>query len=345
MDKFLQLPTDRRRRLCEEAQSVLALPAESIEKDFWVCWTLRELLNLPDIGSQLTFKGGTSLSKCWKLIERFSEDIDLVVDREALGFGGDNAPQQPGISGKERERRLEALKMASHSYVRSVLKPGLEKVLTGNLAAGLPWTLSEEVSSDGGITLVFTYPSDFPPSPGLVPKVKIEPGARSDTDPTEMPEIRSYLEEALPKVVPASPFTVRTVAPQRTFWEKAMLLHEETFRDSSSGPKPGLSRHYYDLHYLIKAGIATKAAADLELFERIAAHRAVFFRKKKDAQQSLQPGSLRLVPSESALGSWQQDYEKMRDTYFFGEPPTFDEIIGVVGAFEKQFNQQGTPSA
>ena len=342
MDTFLQLPADRRRRFCEEAQAVLGLPAESIEKDFWVCWTLRELCALPGIGTQLTFKGGTSLSKCWKLIERFSEDIDLVVDREALGFGGDNAPQQSGISGKERERRLEALKMASQNHVRKILKPALAEVLQRNLTANLPWTLDEETSPDGGITLVFTYPSVFPPRPGLVPKVKIEPGARSDIEPNETPEISTYLEQALPQAVLAAPFAVRTVAPQRTFWEKAMLLHEETYRDAGGGLKSGLSRHYYDLHCLIKAGVATKAAADLELFERIAAHRAVFFRKKKAAQESLQPGTLRLLPNDNCLAAWKQDYEKMRGFYFFGEPPKFDEIMREVGAFEKQFNQAST---
>lgn len=340
METFLPLPPDRRRLLYEQAQAALGLPADSIEKDLWVCWTLRELFALPDIGAQLTFKGGTSLSKCWKLIERFSEDIDLVVDREVLGFGGDNAPQQPGISGKERERRLEALKTASQKYIRETLKPAVLQMLQQRLPEGQPWSLDEAASPDGGITLVFTYPTAFAPRPGLVPKVKIEPGARSDTEPTETPVISPYLAQALPTIFPAVSFKVRTVAPQRTFWEKAMLLHEETFRDSGADTKPGLSRHYYDLHCLIKAGIAAKAAADLDLFERIAAHRAVFFRKKKAAQESLKPGSLRLLPGEHALAPWRQDYEKMRNVYFFGEPPTFAEILRVVGEFEKQFNQQ-----
>lgn len=338
MDTFLQMPADRRRRLCEEAQAVLGLPAESIEKDFWVCWTLRELFAFPDIGPQLTFKGGTSLSKCWRLIERFSEDIDLVVDREALGFGGDNAPQQAGISGKERERRLEALKAAAQAHVRNILKPALGTVLKQKLPANMHWTLTEEQSADGTVNLLFAYPGALLPRSGLIPIVKIEPGARSDTEPTETPEIRSYLEQALPKAIPVSSFTARTVAPPRTFWEKAMLLHEETYRESGSGPKPGLSRHYYDLHCLIKAGVATKAAADLELFGRIAAHRAVFFRKKKEAQESLKPGSLRLVPFETTLAAWRQDYEKMRITYFFGDVPTFDEILKVAGKFERDFN-------
>ena len=345
MDAFLKLSPEDQRLYCEQAQTRLNLPADSIEKDFWVCWTLNELFSLPQSGGLLTFKGGTSLSKGWKLIERFSEDIDVVIDREALGFGGDKAPQQPGISNNERNRRLEALKEACCLHVKNVLHSELRTVLQNRLGNARPWKLSEEASNDGGVNLLFAYPTNFPANTNLRPVVKIEPGARSDTEPTETPEILSYLEQALPEAVPASPFRVRTVAPQRTFWEKAMLLHEETYRDSGIGPKPGLSRHYYDLYCLIKAGVATKAAADLELFARIAAHRAVFFRKKKEAQESLKLGSLCLVPATTALAAWKQDYEKMRAVYFFGEPPTFEEVLGVVGEFEKHFNQQAKASS
>src|SRR5438034_8156972 len=124
MDAFLALPEDRRRRFCEEAQMKLDLPAPSIEKDFWVCWTLRELFRLPQWGPHLTFKGGTSLSKAWKLIERFSEDIDLVVDKQTLGFGGDASPDQ-APSKKQRKHRLEALMDACRLWVQETLQPAL----------------------------------------------------------------------------------------------------------------------------------------------------------------------------------------------------------------------------
>lgn len=105
MDGFLKLTDARRRDLCALAGEELDIDPASIEKDFWVCWTLRELFTLTEFGNRLTFKGGTSLSKGWKLIERFSEDIDVVIDRDALGFGGNAAPDAPGITSKERERR------------------------------------------------------------------------------------------------------------------------------------------------------------------------------------------------------------------------------------------------
>src|ERR1700730_12010043 len=106
MDLFLNLPDERRQQLCEKAGDLIGLDAPSVEKDFWVCWTLRALFALPEAGPHLTFKGGTSLSKGWKLIERFSEDIDMVIDRDFLGFGGERAPDQDAISGNERNRRL-----------------------------------------------------------------------------------------------------------------------------------------------------------------------------------------------------------------------------------------------
>ena len=108
MNTFLQLPASERRLALQQVEAQMGLQAFSVEKDFWVCWTLRELFTLPDIGGHLTFKGGTSLSKAWKLIERFSEDIDLIVDKDALGFDGDAAPDK-APSPTQRKARLKKL--------------------------------------------------------------------------------------------------------------------------------------------------------------------------------------------------------------------------------------------
>lgn len=118
-----------------------------------------------------------------------------------------------------------------------------------------------------------------------------------------------------------------------------MLLHEETWRTGEAGPKARLARHYYDLWCLILAGIGGKAFSDQKLFSRVAAHRPVFFRKKKEAQESLKPGSLRLLPPEAQIRLWKQDYDAMREAMIFGETPEFAEILRVVGDFERQFNK------
>ena len=135
MDAFLTQPLERQRVIYEEAGRRLGLSAGSVEKDLWVCWTLRALFRLPASGPHLTFKGGTSLSKGWKLIDRFSEDIDIVIDREFLGFGGADAPED-APSNKQRVKRLEALMLAAQRHIRDVISPALEQENPARRAAG-----------------------------------------------------------------------------------------------------------------------------------------------------------------------------------------------------------------
>lgn len=248
MDAFLTMQANLRRQLCEAAGVAMGLNPAGIEKDFWVCWTLRELFTLPGTGPHLTFKGGTSLSKGWKLIERFSEDIDVVIDREFLGFGGERSPEA-ATGSNERKRRLDALKAASQKHIRESLAPA------------------------------------------------------------------------------------------------ASLLHEETYRTGGNPPAARLARHYYDLWCLIRAGVADAALAEPELFNRVAAHRAVFFRRTREAQDALRQGSLRLLPAAERQQDWKRDYEAMRETMFFGDPPQFDKILEIVGEFERRFNALAAKSS
>jgi hypothetical protein len=338
MDEFIKMEMERRRRFCDEAQAKLSLRAASIEKDLWVCWTLRELFALPGCGPHLTFKGGTSLSKAWKLIERFSEDIDVVLDRGFLGFATDKSPER-AASNAQREKRLEELKAACQRRIRESMKPELSERFQHSLPKGSTWNLLDDKADPDGQTLLFHYPCAYAEAATYVrPVVKIELGARSDTEPCDTPEIQPYLAEALPTLSGSSGFRIRTVRPERTFWEKAMLLHEETFRSSGGGPKARLARHYYDLWCLITKGVAEKALADQPLFARIAAHRTVFFRRSKGAQAALRPGALRLTPLPDQLAAWKQDYQSMREDMFFGEVPSFEDVIRVVGDCEKRFN-------
>ncbi len=335
MDAYLKLSPEDQHAACTEGGTRRSLPPASMEKDFWVCWTLRELFSLPDIGRHLTFKGGTSLSKCYGLIERFSEDIDLVIDRTMFDI---KPPDESGLGSNERERRLEALKETSRAYIHGTLKPAVDAFLKAKMPHGRPWVLTEQDSPDGSIELLFSYPTVFGAEAGLSQVVKIEAGARSDIEPNGSPEVQPYLAEVLPEVLGPSRFAVRTVAPERTFWEKAMLLHEANYGAASKAPGPALARHYYDLFCLIQAGIAAKAKADRVLFDTVHAHRLIFFRKAQAIQEARKAGSLRLMPADVHQDNWRAGYEKMRETYFFNDPPAFDEILRVVGEFERQFN-------
>ena len=162
MDGFLKMSSKDRRLACLQVEERMHLQAASVEKDFWICWTLRELFALPGIGPHLTFKGGTSLSKAWKLIERFSEDIDLIVDKQTLGFAGDASPDQ-APSKKQRKLRLEALMEACRRWVQETLQPALADRIRSVLGP-TGWKLEVDPDMDDGQCLLFHYPGDFDPT-------------------------------------------------------------------------------------------------------------------------------------------------------------------------------------
>ncbi|MFH1499877.1 MAG: nucleotidyl transferase AbiEii/AbiGii toxin family protein [Verrucomicrobiota bacterium] len=339
MDAFLQLPAPRRLQAFQQVDAEMGLQAVSVEKDFWVCWTLRELFALPAIGEHLTFKGGTSLSKAWKLIERFSEDIDLIVDKDVLGFGGDSSPDN-APSNKQRKARLEQLMDACRRWVQGTLQPAFDARLHSMLGP-TGWRLEVDPDMSDGQCLLFHYPSVFAPgTAGYVrPVVKIELGARSDDWPHEAKTIQPYVLERFPAFDPAEAFSVRVLSAERTFWEKACLLHEETFRPADKPRKIRMARHYYDLWCLLRAGVGEKALAQTALFQRVAEHRELFFRYSWVDYTTHKPGTFRLAPPAAHVANWRTDYQEMLGPMFFGDTPTFDEMVNAAAEFETVFNQ------
>lgn len=340
MNTFIGLPAERRTLICTQTAAQLNLAEVAVEKDFWVCWTLDKLFRLPVWGEQLTFKGGTSLSKGWKLIERFSEDIDIVINRGALGFDGDHAPET-APSKKRIKKRLDGLQEACQNCIREDIRPALQAAMTTDLPESLAWELLDDPSDTDRQTLLFNYPTAFPAGTAYLRRaVKIEMGARSDTDPSETIAITPYISEAFPKILPEDRVQVRAVMPKRTFWEKAMLLHEETFRPADKRRKEHLARHYYDLYRLIEAGVADDAMADDALFTNVATHRQVFFRYAWVDYSTLVRGQLRLVPPDEQIGDWRSDYNAMQKEMFFGDAPSFDVVMEKVRLFQAEFNQE-----
>jgi len=336
---FISMPEERRRLVCEQAGAQTGLFDSSVEKDFWVCWTLEKLFHLPGLEETFTFKGGTSLSKGWKLIERFSEDIDIVIDRAALGFSDTNAPDKAS-SNKQTKKRLKSLSESTHAFVHETIQPALRAAIEADMPAGLEWSLDPDKTDPQDQTLLFRYPTAFPDHPEYLRQiVKIEMGARSDTDPASLVDIQAIIAEVFPELLPDSVFQVRSVQLIRTFWEKAMLLHEETYRPSiKKRRKRGMARHYYDLFQLMQKGIGEKAASDLDLFTRIRDHRRVYFRYTWMDYDSLAPGSLRLVPLEDQIANWEADYTGMQREMFYGDVPDFDDVLTTVKSFQERFN-------
>ena len=341
MNGFVEQPAERRRLICEQAQEKLNLPAASLEKDYWVCWILRELFDIPEWGESITFKGGTSLSKCWNLINRFSEDIDIVIEKDFLGFGGKDSPET-APSKKQRRKRLANMREAAQKRIHSNLAPILEARIDASLPKSDTWELtaaSEEEDRDNQ-TLLFRYPSAMANTEAYVRRVvKIEMGARSDYEPAEEKEIQPLLFDAFPDVLGPSTFRVRALAAERTFWEKIMLLHEETYRPADRQRRAGrMARHYYDLWCLITKGVAEKAADRDDIFTRAAQHREIYFNWSWMDYSTLSRGKLRVLPLPEQEEEWRRDYQAMSSEMFFGEVPQFDEVLRVVGNFQKKFN-------
>jgi predicted nucleotidyltransferase component of viral defense system len=338
MNAFLSLSVEERHSAYTQVEDAMKLQSFSVEKDLWVCWTLRELFTLPGIGEHLTFKGGTSLSKAWKLIQRFSEDIDLIVDKEVLGFGGDAAPDK-APSNKQRKARLESLMKSCREWVQGTLQPALAARLTDVLGPD-GWKLEVDPDMPDGQCLLFHYPSVFPPNAAgyVPPQVKIELGARSDDWPHEEKSIQPYVLEHFPAFDPDGAFPVRVLAVERTFWEKACLLHEETFRPADKPRKLRMARHYYDFWCLLRAGVGERALANTALFQRVAEHREIFFRHSWVDYSTHKPGTFRLSPPADHLPDWRRDYQDMLGPMFFGDTPTFEQMMTAASEFEETFN-------
>jgi hypothetical protein len=334
MQEFLKLSKDDQKLAIEQTAARNGWVASSAEKDFWVCWSLEQLFALPALAGNLTFKGGTSLSKAWGLIDRFSEDIDLTIGRDALGFGGDNSPER-APSAKQQAKRLKALREACATFIRNTLLPTLSDHFVAQLGAD-GWQLALDADDPDRQTLLFFYPTHFAGEQAryVRPIVKIEFGARSDPWPAYERPVHPVIAEVFPQLFAQVETIVHALAPERTFWEKAMLLHEETYRPADKLRRPRMARHYYDLYRLIQSGIAAKAVEDVDLFGQVLKHRSVFFAQGWIDYKAMTPETLRLLPLPNQEQSWRQDYLAMQAEMFAEAPPDFDALLGLIRQFE-----------
>ncbi|HEY7158477.1 MAG TPA: nucleotidyl transferase AbiEii/AbiGii toxin family protein [Gemmataceae bacterium] len=343
MDEVARIPITDRAALFTAAARRRGLTAAIIEKDFWVCWTLKRVFTLAEPSAGLLFKGGTSLSKVFGVIERFSEDVDLSVDRASLGFGGDSDPLK-APTGKRRKYGLEALDETCQRVVRERLLPQLARAVGEALGESAPGTWQLELADDDpdAQTLLFRYPAGIgphsPDEPAYIrPVVRLEIGARSDHWPAIEATITSYAAAEFPEAFQEPGCRVRVLAAERTFWEKATVLHmwhhapaDKKFRDRQS-------RHYYDVVRLYEHDLGKAAIRATELLLKVARHKEVFFPAAWARYADARPGTLRLVPPEARLPELEQDYRKMREM-IFGEPPSFERLVEVLREIERQVN-------
>jgi len=322
-----------RRQIFSDATERVPTSANFIEKDFIVSATLDVLFG--DDSRQadnLVFKGGTSLSKGHHLIERFSEDIDLVIVRSELGFAGDNDPMNPELSRKKREKLRRELIAEAGKHVQTKMRPLLEDTL-GPFGA----TIETEEGSDDQ-TLLIAYPSAFEQKDKYVSeKVKLEVGARSATLPAAPLEIRPYVAEGLDIDLVAT--GVHTIAAERTFLDKVIIIHGRHCKLRDTGEIHNNanreSRHYYDLAKMADS-IAPAALRDQELLEDVVAHGALAFPSGWMRYDEAREGNLLICPPAEMISELKRDYRAMSGM-ILGEVPEFAWVMSKIDQIDDQF--------
>lgn len=341
MDKVALLPAEDRAALFGETSAARGVADTIIEKDFWVCWSLRRLFGLrKGTTASLVFKGGTSLSKAFGAIRRFSEDIDLSFDRAELGYKGDRDPEKEGISKKQAARLINDLVSDVEQHIAEKLLPALRAAIVEQLGEPANGEWSLEIDPGDAQTVNFHYPTALPASEYkgmayITPRVKLELGARGDPWPTEEKVIRPYSADDYPEFFAEPDTSVTVLSARRTFWEKATALHAEAHRPAESPTAQYFSRHYYDLAMLFDTDEGKAAVADLDLLAQVAQHKTIFFRSGWASYETARPGTLRLMPDEERVKDLRADYRAMAPMMFDQTPPSFDDILKKIAELQE----------
>ena len=342
---FLSAAAADRRDAFLGASQRLGTPEQNIEKDLWVSWALDALFNgAARGGPRLLFKGGTSLSKAFGLISRFSEDIDITIFRDDLGEAADIHDLEE-LSGTQRRKRLDAIKSAAQAHVNGPMRAQVQARLTEALeAAGLDPTAGRvEADPDDRDqqSLLIWYPKVTAADDGYIrPAVKIESGAKSALDPNQPCVIRPYVADDLAEIKLDVP-GVTTVVAARTFWDKAIILHglRQWFerRGVLRGGGQRISRHYYDVFRLLNSDPGREAARSFELAKDSVRHARMFFNIPDFNLATAAPGSFTLSPNPEMAAALARDYAAMSGM-IFGAAPDVNDILEAVSNFEKQVN-------
>jgi hypothetical protein len=329
MDKVAALGDAERRELFEETATRRAIHPAIIEKDFWVCWVLKKLFASEQLAGDLVFKGGTSLSKVHGLIDRFSEDIDLVLNWKRLGYGGDKQdPWEKQASNAKQGRFNAEFNKRAANYISENLYPLVE-----TLVASRP-DVRVTISEIDPLCIDLQYPAAFALD-ALRPEVKLEIGPLASWVPSDQFTIQPYASEEFPFVFDDSRCPVVAIKAERTFWEKATILHQQAHRESAM-PR-GYSRHYYDLYRLASSPVKEVALADLQLLSDVVAFKDRFYRCSWARYQDAKPGTFRLIPTKDGAEQLEADYRSMREM-IFKEPPPWVEILEGLERLEQEIN-------
>ena len=330
MRNIALLPPADRRALFMNTAAKTGLTVAIIEKDFWVCWTLDYLFHRSEWSNNLAFKGGTSLSKAFHLINRFSEDIDLMLDWRVLGFTKDE-PWESRSKTKQDQFNKNANKRTA-DFLQNEFVPKIQDDITTELGE----TFHIDLDDMDEQTVLIKYPYEFTDQT-IVHEIRLEIGVLGAWSPSAQKEIKSYAAEHYEHLFSMPSTKILTVLPERTFWEKATILHHEANRPVNSFMPPRYSRHYYDIYCLSNSWVKNAAFADIDLLLKVASFKDKFYPLSWARYEDAKPGSIKLMPPTHSIKILEDDYKHMQGM-IFGNKPIFNEILEEIQSLENEIN-------
>ncbi|MBA3814637.1 MAG: nucleotidyl transferase AbiEii/AbiGii toxin family protein [Alphaproteobacteria bacterium] len=331
MPQFIDLNRAEKNEIILRVSSHLKIAPVLVEKDFWVSWLLNKIFQ-QDFSKDITFKGGTSLSKCFGIISRFSEDLDLTINRDIFNGGQNNQE----LSRNALEKLIDSHDKLASAYVTNTFKPILEKAIRVDLKDN-HWQLVPDENEPKNLR--FIYPSIIKTfdNPYVKQSVLIELGVRGEITPFEVKTVNSFIDDVMADILETEASLIRTLSPNRTFWEKITLLHAENNRPQQKLSGDRLSRHYYDVHQLVEKGVADVALQDLSLLRDVIEHKKKYFRAGWAKYEEAVPGSLRIYPHNNLKKELVEDYKQM-EQMIFDTIHSFNEILEAIKNFEETLN-------
>lgn len=330
LQEWFQLPDETKIRLFAETSRQIGLPSSSAaEKDWWVVHTLAIIFSM-ECANALIFKGGTSLSKGWNLIQRFSEDIDLALDREFLGFTGELSKQD-----------IKKLRRKSYQFITEVFTEELKGKFAELGFKDVIIKYREVANHDQDPLIIEIYYNKLTETdPYLKPGVLVEIGCRSLKEPFTQRTFGTFVSEIY-KTNPFTdnPITIPIVNPERTFLEKIFLLHEEFQKPFDKIRVERLSRHLYDIEKLSQTKYADIALRDTGLYNTIVKHRSKFTSISGIDYAKHNPINIKFIPSDTIIKKWEDDYNQMKDSMIYGQKLDFDELINRLTELQKRINE------
>ena len=330
MRNIAKIKENDRKALFHNTAAKMGMTDAIIEKDFWVCYMLDYLFHRCAWKDNIAFKGGTSLSKAYGLIERFSEDIDLILDWRVLGYGI-NEPWEKRSNTKQDIFNKEANTRAE-VFLRDSFLPSVVSDLTAELGKNIRCFIDDNDPQ----TVKIAYPNSFSDM-SILQEIRLEIGALAAWTPVKVADITPYAAQEYGRLFKHPSTDILTVLPERTFWEKVTILHREAFREEDRPFPTRYSRHYYDLYRMMQTEVKDNALADNDLLTKVVDFKDKFYRCPWARYDLAKRGSMRLMPPDYNLNKLRDDYEHMQNM-LFGEKPSFEEIMDGIAKLEEEIN-------